>query len=195
MLRAALVLLLGGCILPGILQAQRAGAVSRGSAARSGIRSGLIAQRGFPNGFAQRSGLSARRSSRDSGSAFFPYLWPIEDEGPYPETETAESVPSEVVLRPPATPAPKPHLIEVPGAQRLETAKALPPTIFVMTNGERLETRRFLLTASNLSVSIDRRERTVPLEMVDLNATIAANRERGIDLRIPADRNEISISF
>lgn len=64
-----------------------------------------------------------------------------------------------------------------------------------MTNGERLETRRFLLTASNLSVSIDRRERTVPLEMVDLNATIAANRERGIDLRIPSYRNEISISF
>lgn len=34
---------------------------------------------------------------------------------------------------------------------------------------------------------------TVPRDLLDLNATIAANRERGIDLPIPADRNEISL--
>jgi len=42
-----------------------------------------------------------------------------------------------------------------------------------------------------LSVSIDRQQRTVPLEMLEINAAITANRELGIDLRIPADRNEI----
>ncbi len=52
-----------------------------------------------------------------------------------------------------------------------------------------------MLTASNLSVRIDRQQRTVPLDMLDINATITANREQGIDLRIPADRNEISLSF
>jgi hypothetical protein len=31
--------------------------------------------------------------------------------------------------------------------------------------------------------------------MLDIDATVTANRERGIDLRIPADRNEISLSF
>jgi hypothetical protein len=41
----------------------------------------------------------------------------------------------------------------------------------------------------------DRQQRTVPLDMLDINATIAANHEHGIDLRIPADRNEISLSF
>ena len=71
----------------------------------------------------------------------------------------------------------------------------LPPTIFILANGERLETRRFLLTASNLSFSIGRQQRTIPLDRLDLDATIAANHERGIDLRIPADRNEISLSF
>jgi len=64
-----------------------------------------------------------------------------------------------------------------------------------MSNGERLETRRFVLTASLLSVSIDRQQRTVPLDMLDINATITTNHERGIDLRIPDDRNEISLSF
>ena len=38
-------------------------------------------------------------------------------------------------------------------------------------------------------------QRTIPLDMLDINATIAANREREVDLRIPADRNEISLSF
>jgi hypothetical protein len=64
-----------------------------------------------------------------------------------------------------------------------------------LANGERLETRRFVLTASNLSVSIERQKRTVPIALLDLNATIRANRERGIDLLIPYDRNEISLSF
>ena len=71
----------------------------------------------------------------------------------------------------------------------------LPPTIFILANGERLETRRFLLTASNLSFNIGRQQRTIPLDRLDLDATVAANQERGIDLRIPADRNEISLSF
>ena len=95
---------------------------------------------------------------------------------------------------PETTPA-KAQVIEVPGGADLPAAKTLPPTIFILTNGERLETRRFVLTASSLSVSVDRRQRTIPLDMLDINATITANRERGIDLRIPADRNEISLSF
>jgi hypothetical protein len=31
--------------------------------------------------------------------------------------------------------------------------------------------------------------------MLDLDAAVAANRERGIDLRIPADQSEISVGF
>jgi hypothetical protein len=46
-----------------------------------------------------------------------------------------------------------------------------------------------------LSVSLDRQQRTVARDLLDIDATITANHERGIDLRIPADRNEISLSF
>jgi hypothetical protein len=89
----------------------------------------------------------------------------------------------------------KPLVIEIPGAASSAAAKIVPPTIFVLANGERLETRRFVMTASNLSVSIDRQQRTVPFDMLDINATISANHKRGIDLRIPYDRNEILLNF
>jgi len=89
----------------------------------------------------------------------------------------------------------KPLVIEVPGAANSTFGKSLPPTIFILANGERLETRRFVLTASNLSISIDRQQRIVPTGMLDLKATISANQQCGIDLRIPYDRNEISLSF
>jgi len=99
-----------------------------------------------------------------------------------------------VVQRTPETPVPKAQVIEIPGVAN-PNAKGLPPTIFILANGERLETRRFVLTASLLSVSIDRQQRTIPFDLLDINATITANHERGIDLRMPGDRNEISISF
>jgi hypothetical protein len=69
----------------------------------------------------------------------------------------------------------------------------LPPKVFVLAKGERLEARRLVLTANILSVSTDGQLRTVPLDMLDINTTVMSNHERGIDLQIPADRNEISL--
>jgi hypothetical protein len=90
---------------------------------------------------------------------------------------------------------PKAQVIEIPAANPSAPAKTGPPAVFLLTNGERVESSRFLITATHLSVSIDRHQRTIPLDLLDLDATIATNRERGIDLRIPSDRNEISLSF
>jgi hypothetical protein len=77
----------------------------------------------------------------------------------------------------------------------LAAAKELPPTIFILANGERLETKRFVLTASLLTVRIGRQQRTIPLQMLNIDATVTTNHERGIDLQVPDDRNEISLSF
>ena len=97
----------------------------------------------------------------------------------------------------PRTPAPLPksQFIEIPSAANAATPKMPPPTVFILANGERLETRRFLLSATLLSLSIDGQQRNVPLAMVDIRATLSANHDRGIDLRIPDDRNEISLGF
>jgi hypothetical protein len=133
---------------------------------------------------------------------YFPYDEPFGYEQPYAEAVANEPVAPAGMLqtddrqsRAPEPSVPKAQVIEIPSAGSSTAAKLLPPTIFILANGERLETRRFVLTATHLSVSIDREQRTVPLDMLDVNATITANHERGIDLRVPFDRNEISLSF
>jgi hypothetical protein len=198
--RAVLVALLVACFVDSALQAQRAGATLHGGRAyRSAVRSGFIGQ-GDSNRFSPRHSYLRRESSV---SDFAPYYLPLDEslgdaqpdaagvpEGPLPPVVILERR-----SREPEPRAPKPLVIEIPGVANSKTAKMSPPTLFILATGERLETRRFVLTASTLSVSIDRQQRTIPIAMLDLDATSIANRERGIDLRIPADRTEISLSF
>jgi hypothetical protein len=176
------------------LQAQRAATFRSSAAARSDFRSGVIGQRSFPNRFVSSR---SRHHRNDFGSFFFPYSQPFWDEES--NAEANETSPPSAILHPyeriSEPPAPKPLVIEIPRAANLAAAKVVPPTIFVLANGERLEARLFVLTASNLSFSVDRQQRTVPFDMLDINATINANHERGIDLRIPYDRNEILLNF
>lgn len=70
---------------------------------------------------------------------------------------------------------------------------ALP--VFILSNGERIESRNYLLTVDSLQVEQSGRQRTIPMSTVDLNATRAANRERGIDLQIPTGKSQIMVSF
>jgi hypothetical protein len=201
--RAVLLALLVVCLVHSSLQAQRAGATLHSSSAyRSPVRSGFVGQRGS-NRFSPRHSALRRESSVFD---FAPYYLPLEEsfgdaqpdaegvpEGPLPPVVILQS--SERQSREPEPRASKPLVIEIPGVANSRATKVSPPTLFILATGERLETRRFVLTASALSVSIDRQQRTIPLDMLDLEATSIANRERGIDLRIPADRTEISLSF
>jgi len=196
MRRAALCALLVASVLGGSLYAQRAAATFHGNAARSSGRSGFAGRRGSSNRFFP----GRSRFRRDgTGGVFAPYFLPYDEPfyNEQPETEAVTNGPAATVVIPqtPAAPVPKAQVIEIPVVANSTGVKMLPPTIFILANGERLETRRFLLTASNLSFNIGRQQRTIPLDRLDLDATVAANQERGIDLRIPADRNEISLSF
>ena len=201
--RAALFALLVASILDGSLQAQRATATFHGNATGLPVRSGFVRQRGSPNAF-----LPSRFHLRHDGFGFgfVPYFVPYDEPLGYeqPDAEGVAEGPAPLIVilpsderqsRTPEPSAPKPQVIEIPGAANSTVPKMLPPTIFILANGERLEIQRFILTVSNLSFSIDRRQRTIPLDLLDINATIAANHERGIDLQIPADRTEISLSF
>ena len=189
-------MLLVACVLNGPLQAQRAALTSHGNAAGRPAHSGFVEQRNSANRFFPRQGsLSRHFHRRDSfGSILVPYDEPFGYEQPDVETVTSGLV-APVVPQPiPEPPIPRAQVIEIPGVAN-PNAKVPPPTIFILANGERLETRRFVLTASLLSVSIDRHQRTVPLDLLDISATITSNHERGIELRIPDDRNEITLSF
>lgn len=94
----------------------------------------------------------------------------------------------------PEIPAASPKLIEVPGAANTSTPKAQ-TAVFILRDGQRLEPTRYMLTSNSLRITVDGEQRVIPISQLDVKATVAANRERGIQLRIPAAPNEISLSF
>jgi hypothetical protein len=150
------------------------------------------------------NGLSPGRShrSRNFSSGFVPF-WYDEPFGyEQPDAEAAMNAPLIVMVQPERQstgaqeihPA-KPQIIEIPGVAKSASAKSRPPTIFVLTDGERLEARRYTLTAETLYVTVDRQQRAIPLALLELDVTVAANRKRGIELQIPTNSHEISIGF
>jgi hypothetical protein len=86
-------------------------------------------------------------------------------------------------------------LIGVPGGHSAPPPKPLPPTVFVLRNGERLEAHHYTIMAGSLRIAAHGEQRTIPLAALNLKATSAANHERGIDLKIPTNQNEIVLSF
>jgi len=167
--------------------------------------------RGFGNGpFLGRRGFG-RSGYGGYGAYLAPWYYPDYgldwgwDLGPsdyYPQPPAEPASPAVVALQSrddnrPSAPTPQsPKLIELPETKESGTAaRAEPPTVFVFTNGERLEARRYTLTPDSLHVEINRRQRTIPLSRLNLDATIAANRERGIDLKVPTDKSQIFLGF
>jgi len=194
--------LLVAFLLTASLEAQRAGGMVPGHAAgQRGSQPGLSPPRGLGNGFFPGYW---HHHHGGYGAALFPYFLPDDPAfwygQPEPDEVTAAPVMPVVVergvwgqWRERELPPIKPKLIEIPASTA--NATSAKPAIFILTDGEQVESRRFLLTANHLSVSIDRHERIIPIERLNLDATVAANRARGVDLRIPSDPNEISLSF
>jgi hypothetical protein len=176
-------------------QAQRAGGGARVSVS-GGAHSG--SGHGFPNGPAR--GYSRYRNY---GGFYAPWYYPDWgwDLGPsdsYGEPP-AQSPPVIVMQsrddnREPARLPESPKLIELPDTKDA-AAKPDLPTLFVFTNGERLEARRYTLTPNSLHVEIDRQQRSIALDQLNLKATIAANRDRGIDLKFPTDASQLFLGF
>lgn len=209
MLRAALLTLLVASTLAGSVQAQRAGGMSHGHAAGAHAHSGIVGHRGIFRGSHPHRGISRsglRRQRDGFGAGFGPYLYPDDElfwDEPTGMDEAASEQARPLVAEQRGDGRPRmreearstPKVIEIPLAPNPASAKTIPPTVFILTDGERLESQRFLLTTTNLSISIDHHERTIPFDKLNLDATAVANRERGIDLLIPADRNEITLRF
>src|SRR5438477_3460359 len=200
MIRAALLALLVAS-LPAQLLAQRMGAIS---SARGGISvHSNSGGHNFGGGGRARGFVGVRESGRFRHQRYgyvagdFPYYLPDYESG-WPEADNGEvtneaplvRVHDESSMREPERPLPA-QVIEIPNVSKSRENRPLPPTIFVLTTGEKLETQRYLLTASSLSVTVQRSQRTIPIQMLDYDATVAANRDRGVDVRIPNDRNEI----
>ncbi len=74
-------------------------------------------------------------------------------------------------------------------------AKPTPPAIFILTNGKQLESSHYVLTSNNVVLQDAGAEQTIPLSSLDRNATEAANRKRGVDLKIPTSTSQMTLSF
>jgi hypothetical protein len=124
------------------------------------------------------------------------------------EPAEAQSSPSQqqpiIVFREPgnASPPPpaSPQVIEVPPGKTAEGKQVsptnpVPPAVFILKSGQRIEAQRYLLTHDTLQVQQGRDQQTIPLNEVNLEATIAANHTRGIDLHIPENRNQLTLGF
>jgi hypothetical protein len=206
MLRAVSLVLLVAVILSVTVQAQRPGAAFQGHAPGLRNHSGFPGQHSLSGAPSHhRSGVVGNRFHAPDAGLFLPYSVTQYDPFWYEESdpEQTDEPASPVVidqgnkrqLRMPEMPVPKSQIIEIPRPASSTAAKTLQPTIFILNDGERFETRQFLLTAWDLCLKIRGYHRTIPLLLLNRDATIAANRERGIDLHIPADLNEISLSF
>jgi hypothetical protein len=201
-------LLMAAILVAVPLQAQRGGGGFHGGPGMAGGDGAVFGGRpGFPNGSFPHYPRYHR--FRNYGFGFGSWFYPYWDEDDFFDYAEAANVPSPPVTAPPVivvesrdyrppAPAPEsPKLIEVPQTkgETAVTPKPEPPTLFVFANGERLEARRYMLTADSLQVEIGRQRRSISLGEIDIDATIAANRERGIDLKIPTGKNEIFLGF
>ena len=184
-------------------RASAAGHVSFGSGGKGqGFNSGMSA--------GCRNGSCIDRRRRQNG--FFPYggygypywgvdsYWDMPDYSEQAPPPSSPQTPYVIVMQSPQQQAPSappqsPKLVEIPQDKDAPSNTAPVSAVFILSNGDRLESLRYFLTVNSLSVQQGQTERTIPLSAVNVDATIAANRERGIDLNIPRDRTQISLGF
>ena len=74
-------------------------------------------------------------------------------------------------------------------------SKPLPPAVFILSNGDRVESSDYFITSDSLQLDQNGNPRTIPLSALNASATVAANRQRGIDMKIPENKAQITISF
>ncbi len=104
--------------------------------------------------------------------------------------------------------APKsPSVVNIPPAEKgraaqpaspqsaVPSAVASPAAIFILANGDRLESGEYTLTAESVQVVQNGVHRTIPISAVNVPATLAANKQRGIDLKIPANKSQMVLAF
>ncbi len=173
----------------------------RGTGSSGGIRGPGVGPARISVGHFPHNGNFGRHHGY--GSVIYPYWFgdPYGYEEEYVEQRPQAPPPTVIVEREKSTqpdrevaPA-EPKILEIQGGASANSARSQAPAVFVLNDGQRIESQRYLITASVLHVTVDRSERNIPLSQLDIKRTLAANHERGIELSIPVSSSEISLSF
>jgi hypothetical protein len=207
-----------------LLQAQRpaggsnAGSVSAGSSRAAAAPHAAVHSSGgqgyrtvitggpFPGRF--NGYLRGRPYRRGYGSVWMPWPAPYWADDYYAdESSDLESVNAPpqagqhvvvVEYREPTRPTPPregPKVTEVTTSKEASPGKPQAPTVFVLTDGEKLESHEYLLTASSLRIDVGRQRRIIPVRQLNIDASLAANHERGIELTFPRNSGTIFLGF
>ena len=88
-----------------------------------------------------------------------------------------------------------PLMISIPSGPASAPPKPRAKTIFIFATGEKLESDEYTIDSTAVSVTTNGKKRTIPLTDLDMTATKAANKQRGITLAIPDTPNQLVLSF
>jgi hypothetical protein len=83
---------------------------------------------------------------------------------------------------------------ETPGKKQAP-APPPPPAVFVLANGDHVETARYIVSVNSVRVEQDGMQRVNPLSDINMKETVAANHARGLDIKFPTDRTQIMLGF
>ncbi len=90
---------------------------------------------------------------------------------------------------------PSPQWTFVSSGQSFLPKKPIPKTIFVLTNGEQLESDHYVIGGGFVDVTVAGEQRHIALASLDAPKTIALNHEHGVELKLPASKNEVFLGF
>jgi hypothetical protein len=175
---------------------------------RSSITAGPVGRPLPPSGInGPRFGNHFHRGNRfGGGTVLYPYGFydGFYDEGyrevveqPAPVVVVREERPPAAPPTPPLPPA-DPKLIDVPEASTRLLKSAAPSiaAIFILSDGRRIESQTYTVTDTLLTIKESHRPSIqIPLAQLNVDATLTANHERGLDLQLPESKSEILISF
>ncbi len=115
--------------------------------------------------------------------------------GPTTSETTSKKQPGDKAATP--TPVKGPVVWEAKNTQVKNQAPPQPaaPAVFILSNGQKVESGDYFITVDSVRLQQDGNERVIPLSTLNLNATIAANHERGLDLKFPDNKAQITVSF
>ncbi len=200
LLSFGLVLLL---VIPG--SAQMRSTISAGPMHAPGTFNG-----GHGPGIAFRPGFGRHFHGNRFGTVIFPYglYGGFYDGfyGDYPEVAEQKVPPVVIVHDAPAPTVPsasvqvapaEPKMIEVPAPATVASSGVrTPAAVFILSDGRRMETQNYTITDSVLTIKEPHRPAIqVPLDQLNVEATLAENHQRGLNLQLPESRSEIVISF
>ena len=82
-----------------------------------------------------------------------------------------------------------------PRTANARRTKPNPKTTFVLANGERFYSDQYTIAAGVLQATVNGQQRTIPVSTLDMKTTLAVNRTRGVQLRVPQSSREVFLAF